>query len=85
MRMKEPTIKVTGSELRNNIQSCLVFAARYSHCRATGAALMTISAIKAAWPDLSVNTKEQLVKESHEASHNLDDWAEFRKFALSHE
>lgn len=59
-----------------------MFAARYSHKRDTGAALMVVSAIKDAWDDLALYTREQIIKESEEAIYNLDTWESLRKFAI---
>lgn len=61
----------------------LVFAARYAHDRNTGAALAVVSAVKHFWPCLNESTRDMLVRESHEATCNLEEWEELRKFALS--
>jgi len=61
-----------------SLQSCIVFAARYAHSRNTGAALSVINAIKANWDKLDEGTKEDLRRESHEATENLHDWSELR-------
>jgi hypothetical protein len=68
--------------MNHNIESCLVFAARYSHNRNTGAASLVVNAIKDEWDGLEPYTKVQIIKESHEATTNLDTWESFRKFAL---
>ena len=67
--------------LSHPMQSALVFAARYSHFRKTGAALMVVGALKSCWPQLDEYTQEQILEESLEATENLDDWAELRVFA----
>ena len=59
----------------------LVFAARYSHSRNTGASLMVVSEIMARWNELSSHTQDQLVRESHEAAYSLELWEGFRAFA----
>lgn len=67
--------------MKHNIESCLVFAARYAHNRNTGAALMVVNAIKNSWDDLALYTREQIIKESHDAKYNLDEWQSLRVFA----
>ena len=43
---------------------------------------MVVSAIKDAWDDLALYTREQIIKESEEAIYNLDTWESLRKFAI---
>lgn len=63
------------------VRSCIVFAARYAHHRATSAAHAVISAAKQSWHKLDANDRAQLIRESHEATENLDDWRRFREWA----
>ena len=65
MSAKEITVK----------EGVLVFAARYAHGRNTGAAFMVVRDILSVWDCLSEYTKEQLYRESFEASYCKDDWA----------
>ena len=60
------------------VETAFVFAARYTHHRDTGGTLAVCRALAYMWPDLSESTKEQIIKESHEATTNLWEWAEFR-------
>ena len=64
-----------------SIESCLVFAARYSHNRKTGAASLVVDAIKSEWDGLALYTREQIIRESHEATTNLETWESLRVFA----
>jgi hypothetical protein len=66
--------------LPENIQGCLVYAARYAHNRQTGAALQVVNAIKSCWHQLSARTQIDLIEESYEATTNLDDWRAFWSF-----
>lgn len=66
--------------LPENIQGCLVYAARYAHNRHTGAALQIIKTIKSCWHQLSARTQKDLIEESYEATTNLDDWRAFWSF-----
>lgn len=65
----------------HNIESCLVFAARYAMNRHTGAASLVVDAAKDLWDQLELYTREQLIKESREATTNLDRWQSLRAFA----
>lgn len=69
-------------EFSNVVQTMFVFAARYVHNRSTGGTLAVCTALKKVWPRLSDHTKEQIIRESHEATANLEDWEEFRKYIL---
>lgn len=68
-----------NEEFSNVVETCFVFAARYTHNRSTGGTLAVCRALKEVWPRLSDHTKEQIIRESHEATSNLEDWEEFRK------
>lgn len=65
----------------HKIESCLIFAARYSMNRHTGAASLVVDTAKDLWDKLELYTKEQLIKESREATTNLDTWESLRVFA----
>jgi len=60
-------------------QTAFVFAARYVHNRNTGGTLQLCNALRYFWSQLSEETREQILKESQEATTNLDDWEAFRK------
>jgi len=60
------------------VQTAFVFAARYTHHRNTGGTLAVCRALAYVWPDLSESIREQILKESHEATTNLREWREFR-------
>ena len=61
--------------MNNNLQSCLVYAARYAHTRNTGAALQVVNEILMHWDSLSTNTKKQLKREAkNETLFNKEDW-----------
>ena len=60
------------------VQTAFVFAARYTHHRNTGGTLAVCRALAYVWPDLSESIREQILKESHEATTNLREWWEFR-------
>ena len=56
-------------------QTCLVFAARYSHDRNTSAALIVVNTILQNWDRLTQHTKEQLFRDARaDATCNLGDW-----------
>ena len=63
--------------------TCFVFAARYAHTRNTAGAYAVVTGLKAVWGDLDTPTRAQIVKESHEALYNLNDWDDLRKFAAA--
>lgn len=67
--------------LHHGLQTALVFAARYSHNRPTGASLMITNTLKLYWPNLSENVKEQILKESENATENLEDWISLKECA----
>jgi len=60
------------------VQTAFVFAARYVHHRDTGGTLAVCRALASVWPELSENTREQILRESYEATTNLHEWREFR-------
>jgi hypothetical protein len=63
----------------NNLdQSIWVFAARYAHHRPTGAAWAVVRSIKSNWELFDEDTKNQLIRESHEATYNKEDWEVLR-------
>ncbi|KZX82875.1 hypothetical protein A3715_18545 [Oleiphilus sp. HI0009] len=63
----------------NEIDTLCIFAARYAHNRNTGAALATVRSLIAQWDKLKPTTKEQIIKESHEATTCIEDWVLLRK------
>jgi len=65
----------------HKIESCLIFAARYSLNRHTGAASLVVDAAKEMWDDLELYTREQLIRESREATTNIGSWESLRVFA----
>ena len=67
--------------LPHQVQSCFVFAARYAHHRNTGAALATVRGLELVWHQLSESTREQIIRETEEATVNLSDWLRLREFA----
>lgn len=71
--------------LHHGLQSCLVFAARYSHHRRTGASFMIINTIKLYWGNLSKTTQDQILSESGEATTNLEDWKSLREYVREYE
>ena len=62
--------------------SMLIFAARYAHTRNTSAAFMVVRNIIDGWSDLSDNTRDTLIRESHEAIYNKEDWQMLRDFTF---
>ena len=60
-------------------QTVWIFAARYAHHRNTGAAWAVVNSVKSNWDLFDEATKNQLIKESHEATHNQEDWEVLRK------
>ena len=57
-----------------NAETMLVFAARYAHNRNIGAALTVVSSIIDQWPNITISTREQLVREAREAEYNKPCW-----------
>lgn len=68
--------------LSSDLQTCMVFAARYTHSRPTGGAYVVIHALMRNWSKLSNHTRKLLISESREATENLEGWEGLRKFAL---
>jgi hypothetical protein len=60
------------------MNTAMVFAARYTHHRNTGGTLAVCRALAWCWDQLDERTQKQILDESHEATSNLDDWAQFR-------
>ena len=60
------------------MQTAMVFAARYTHHRNTGGTLAVCQALAWCWDQLDERTQKQILEESHEATSNLDNWAQFR-------
>ena len=71
-------------QLSGDLQTCMVFAARYTHSRPTGGAYVVIHALMRHWLQLSDHTRMLLLRESREATENIGEWEELRKFALHH-
>lgn len=68
-----------------NLETALVFAARYAHHRKTGAALTVVNLLKDSWSDISSETRMDIINESYEATANLDDWESLRDFAAQYQ
>lgn len=66
------------SEIRESI---IIYAARYAHGRPTGAALMVVNHIINIWHELSIIGREQILRESHEATECIPEWDKLRAFA----
>lgn len=73
----------TSDLLADHIQTSLVFAARYTHDRRTGGALVVVRALQSCWAQLSKNTQHQIITESTGATCNQDDWAVLQSFAAN--
>lgn len=71
--------KKFDERLAETVQTAFVFAARYVHNRDTGGTLLVCKALANVWPQLSEQTRNQILRESYEASANRDDWQEFRR------
>tara|TARA_A100001037_G_scaffold244817_1_gene225987 strand:+ start:119566 stop:119826 length:261 start_codon:yes stop_codon:yes gene_type:complete len=69
----------TDDQFSRAVQSAFVFGARYVHHRNTGGTLMLTRALAEVWSKLSEDIRDQILRESHEASANLDDWENFRE------
>jgi hypothetical protein len=65
------------------MQTALIFAARYAHSRETGGAFAVVLAIEECWHQLTQQTKDQLIRESREATCNHDDWQRLRDFSAA--
>lgn len=68
---------------QEQLQTILIFAARYAHNRKTGAAYAVCKAIEAEWRNLDNHTQYKLKSESHEATCNDDDWQIIRRLPIS--
>jgi hypothetical protein len=68
-------------KLSHHVQTAMLFAARYTHNRHTGGTLAVCRALEQVWCQLDSRTQDQILRESHDATANLDDWEEFRKKA----
>jgi hypothetical protein len=68
-------------KLPHHVQTAMLFAARYTHNRHTGGTLAVCRALEQVWDQLDSDTQDQILRESHDATANLDDWEEFRKKA----
>jgi hypothetical protein len=67
---------------QNQLGTILIFAARYAHNRPTGAALAVCRAIENEWKNLSASDQMQLIRESHAATCNDDDWQIIRRLPI---
>jgi hypothetical protein len=67
------------------MRSAMVFASRYTHTRNTGGTLAVVRALEQFWHVLDDKTRDQILRESHEAEYNLDDWQRLRDFAAKDE
>ena len=87
--MNQQTDKAVDGGLRTTdlfagpMRSAMVFAARYTHTRNTGGTLAVVRALKQCWHVLDDHTRDQILRESHEAEYNLDDWQHLRDFAAN--
>jgi hypothetical protein len=68
-------------KLTHNLQTVLVFAARYSHHRKTAAASIVCDEIRKHWANLDEHTRTQILRESEEAGENRQTWQDLRTFA----
>jgi hypothetical protein len=68
---------------QNQLGTILIFAARYAHNRPTGAALAVCRSIENEWKNLSASDQMQLIRESHEATCNDDDWQIIRRLPIT--
>ena len=71
-------LATSNCSLPEIVQTAFVFAARYVHHRDTGGTLAVCKALAYVWPQLSEQTRGQILKESHGATTNLREWREFR-------
>ncbi len=81
-----PMIRLTGEMLKTAkftgpMSTALIFAARYTHTRNTGGTLAVVRALEMVWHHLDDRTRDQILRESHDAEYNLDDWQRLRDFA----
>jgi hypothetical protein len=81
-----PAIRLTGEMLRTAkftgpMSTALIFAARYTHNRNTGGTLAVVRALEMVWHHIEDHTRDQILRELHDAEYNLDDWQRLRDFA----
>jgi len=87
--LPQPPAEETDGGLRTTalfagpMRSAMVFAARYTHTRNTGGTLAVVRALEQCWHVLDGHTRDQILRESHEAEYNLDDWQRLRDFAAN--
>ena len=67
--------------MNSDLGSMLIYAARYAHTRKTGAAMQVVNCAVRNWGALDHRHKLQLLRESKEATCNLDDWKRLRRVA----
>ena len=72
-------VRTLQEGLPPSVQISMIFAARYAHHRQTVGAHTVCMSLNKVWDQLSSNIQTQIIKESHEATYNLDDWETFRK------
>lgn len=70
--------------LGSRMQTALVFAARYTHNRATGGTFAVVCALESCWHQLTKQTQEQILREAaRDATTNKEDWERLRLFAAN--
>lgn len=67
---------------QNQLETMLIFAARYAHNRPTGAALAVCNVIMQQWNNLRRDAQIQIQKESFDATENQSNWQEIRKLKV---
>lgn len=65
------------------MRSAMIFAARYTHARNTGGTLAVVRALEQCWHALDEQTRTQILRESHEAECNHEDWQRLRDFSAN--
>ena len=70
--------------LSNDLGTALIFAARYTHARPTSGAWVIIRALQQHWSQLDASTRKIILRESHGATCNCDDWQRLRDFATKY-
>jgi len=81
-RVKE---RSQANAMNKQLATCLVFAARYAHNRETAASMVVVNALKQAWTEISKQDRDQLLKETDEATTNRSDWNDLISFAAEFE
>jgi hypothetical protein len=62
--------------------TALVFAARYTHHRNTGATLMIVRCLMFNWGRIDQTTRDQILREAYQyATTNRDDWKKLFHYA----